>query len=429
MFHSKIYKFFSSVRLTVALLFAATFLVLFGTLDQVHIGIHGIIEKWFTSLWAVWQYPEQWWWGESLTWLKIPWPGGWLLGVLLLVNLVLGHLRYSRLSWKKAGVSAIHLGVILLLVGQGITDLMQKEYRMIIEEGGSSNYLVSGEEGIASVELAVIETTDPEVDKVTAIPGPAMKAAIPDKQGKPRRTVEIEQEQLPFKILVHGFYPNAEFEVDESAEKVPFTHGVGKAQNLVLKNREESAAMNVLNIATADVELRGPDGSLGRWAVSVLPAPLFRGQTVTVGDRRFLLEMRLARRYLDYAIHLSNFSFDRYPKTNDPFNYSSDVSLVDPRSGEERELKIWMNHPLRYEGLTFFQADFADNGRITVLQVVENVGKWIPYAAFVILSLGLALQFGISLFYFLRKRKAQPAAPESARMPAGARQPDVPAST
>jgi cytochrome c biogenesis protein ResB len=39
-------------------------------------------------------------------------------------------------------------------------------------------------------------------------------------------------------------------------------------------------------------------------------------------------------------------------------NYSSELRLVDSTRGVDRNVKIWMNNPLRYAGETFYQQSF-----------------------------------------------------------------------
>ena len=72
--------FLSSLKLTVALLALSLLLILFGTLDQVNIGIRGAQEKYFESVLAFWRYPPQWSGGRFLSWLHFPVAGGFLLG-------------------------------------------------------------------------------------------------------------------------------------------------------------------------------------------------------------------------------------------------------------------------------------------------------------------------------------------------------------
>ena len=65
-----------------------------------------------------------------------------------------------------------------------------------------------------------------------------------------------------------------------------------------------------------------------------------------------------------------------------------------------------MNHPLRFDGETFYQQSFANNDKTTVLQVVHNNASPLPYIACIIGGLGLVVHFGITLISFLRRSLA-----------------------
>ena len=90
------------------------------------------------------------------------------------------------------------------------------------------------------------------------------------------------------------------------------------------------------------------------------------------------------------------FRHDVYPGTEIPKNFSSLVRLSNPTSGEERDVLIYMNQPLRYQGRTFYQSGF-EGETVTILQVVQNPGWMMPYISCVIITLGLLVHFAISL--------------------------------
>jgi cytochrome c biogenesis factor len=101
------------------------------------------------------------------TTLKIPWfPSGYLIGGLLLVNLIAAHLARFKFSWKKAGILVLHSGVILLLLGQLFTGLFQVESRLRLDQGETKNYSVS----YYHDELAVIDTSASDSDQVISVP-------------------------------------------------------------------------------------------------------------------------------------------------------------------------------------------------------------------------------------------------------------------
>jgi hypothetical protein len=55
-----------------------------------------------------------------------------------------------------------------------------------------------------------------------------------------------------------------------------------------------------------------------------------------------------------------------------------------------------MNNPLRYAGLTFYQASYGQDDRLSVLQVVRNPGWLLPYIACGLAGLGMLAHFVIS---------------------------------
>ncbi|MFK7758559.1 MAG: cytochrome c biogenesis protein ResB [Phycisphaerales bacterium] len=75
-----------------------------------------------------------------------------------------------------------------------------------------------------------------------------------------------------------------------------------------------------------------------------------------------------------FEIQFIDFKHDIFTGTNIAKNFSSDIRLLDPSRGTDREVRIWMNNPLRYAGLTFYQASYKPDGSGTVLQVVRNPG-------------------------------------------------------
>src|SRR5208282_5954843 len=108
--------------------------------------------------------------------------------------------------------------------------------------------------------------------------------------------------------------------------------------------------------------------------------------------------------YKPYFISLLAFNHDIYPGTDIPRNFSSKVHLHDPSTGEDRDVLIYMNNPLRYRGETYFQASFEPGDRGTILQVVRNPASLAPYIACSLVALGLLVQFLTHLVKFARKR-------------------------
>jgi len=81
------------------------------------------------------------------------------------------------------------------------------------------------------------------------------------------------------------------------------------------------------------------------------------------------------------------------------------VTLIDPERSVNRDVLVYMNHPLRYRGETFYQAGFQKDDSATILQVVHNPSFIAPYIACVIVAAGLLVQFGFHLVGFSRQRR------------------------
>ena len=160
----RLIKFFASLRLTVFCLGLGLILVFAGTIAQVDMGLFKAQNEFFRSFFIYWGPPGASW--------KIPvFPGGYLVGGVLLINLVMAHFTRFKLTRKKIGIWMIHFGVILLLLGQLLTDVLSRESAMHLRENETKNY----SETERQAELAVIDATDPNTDTVVAIPQARLK--------------------------------------------------------------------------------------------------------------------------------------------------------------------------------------------------------------------------------------------------------------
>ena len=134
----------------------------------------------------------------------------------------------------------------------------------------------------------------------------------------------------------------------------------------------------------------------------------------------YQVALRMKRYYKPYTISLIEFKHDLYLGTDVPKNFSSKIHLSDPARGEDRDVLIRMNTPLRYGGETFYQASFLPGDQSSILEVVRNPASVTPYLACSLVALGLVVQFLTHLFGFAKKqaqkartvpRPAMPAAP------------------
>jgi hypothetical protein len=369
----------TSLKLTIVCMAALMVLVVACTLAQVHLGTFGAVQRYMRS-WLVW-------WDIPGTVLSVPvFPGGALAGLVLAVNLLAAQGRRLQLSWKKSGLWVVHAGLVLLVIGEFVTGMFQKDNRLAFENGQTTNYVVSPRE----VELAVIDTTDPAMDDVYSIPGSLLA-----------RETTVRVPGTPVSIRVKRFYENSQLFRLTEGEAPAATSGVGV--QVVVRAAPPVTTDDAANTSSAVVEPLGGGRSYGSWLVSTgLGAP----QSFVHEGHSYQLVMRERREYLPFALTLKKFSHDVYPGTDIPKNFSSLVHLSNPRTREERDVLIYMNQPLRYSGKTFYQASFGKNDTLSILQVVENPGWLLPYVSCVLVTLGLLIHFGISLGRWMRRQAA-----------------------
>ena len=120
----KIVDIFTSLKLTIVCLAAAMALIFAGTLAQVHLGIDEAQQRYFQSMFV--------WWPPDGRGFQIPiFPGGHLIGAVLLINLIAAHLKRFRWNWRKLGIHLTHAGLIIMLAGGLFTDLFAVESHKI----------------------------------------------------------------------------------------------------------------------------------------------------------------------------------------------------------------------------------------------------------------------------------------------------------
>jgi hypothetical protein len=368
---------FVSLKLTVVLLALSIALVFWATLDQTDLGVWGVQQKFFHSFFVYVKIGD----------VHVPvFPGGYMIGGLLLANLLSAHIYRFKMGWRKTGIWIAHAGLILLLLGELVSGLVQQDFQMTLDEGGTKNYAESNRLN----ELAIVNATDPNFDEVVAIPESMLA----------RGTV-VQSPKLPFKVVPRGYYPNSEVQMRSQAPNAPpspATAGMGPM--IAVTPVEVTYKEDERNMPSAYVELIGTDGSLGVYLVS---AGLGNPQKFDYAGKSWKLVMRPVRHYQASSITLEKFSHDIYPGTDIPKNFSSRIKINPPDGGASREVLIYMNNPLRFEGLTYYQASFIGE-HTTILQVVRNPSWLVPYIACASIALGLVIQFVIHLAGFMRKR-------------------------
>lgn len=395
----------ASLRVTVVLFLLSIFLVFIGTLAMRDLGNWTVVNKYFRSYWVM--VPFQVFMGFAQVFLGVsprwqlgdswfPYPGGFTLSVLLLVNLLAAHLVRFKISWKRAGIFLIHGGLILMLVGEWFA-YHQVEGRLRVQEGESSNYVFH----TTSSEIAITTpAADGKNDEVVVIPQSLLK------QGR-----TISDPKLPFDVVINKFMANSRLLDGKRKGGVTYPVDQGHGLQNDVEERKEGAGVDAnapencpsTYVTLLDKQNKQP---LGSYLLSTYFTDLLRmePQQSKVGDKNYTVDLRYKRTYKPYSIYLNKVTSTMYPGTDIPRDYHSIIRLQDPTRNEDRTIKIAMNDPLRYAGEAFFQSGV--DGNATILQVVRNPGWLLPYLSCIIVSIGMTVHFIQTLVIFLNNRRA-----------------------
>ena len=380
-FPRRLWDALASLQLTIISLALLMVLVLLCTLAQTRMGIFGAVETFMRSIIVWWQPP-------ALPFRLPVFPGGVLVGLALLFNLTASLIKRFDFTWGKSGLWIVHGGLILLIAGEFSTGAFQVETNMSIEEGQTVNFT----ESTRDIELAITHSKDSSHAQVYSIPSALLR---------PSASIVIPGTSIT--LRVKQFFENAALGMREQADPPSLaTAGVGATVKVV--EQPPVVADNEVNQTSVFVEPVIKGQSLGTWLVSIgLGAP----QNLVHEGETYALSMRRQRYYLPYSLTLKKFSHDVYPGTDIPKNFSSLVHLSHTTTGEERDVLIYMNQPLRYEGRTFYQASFGKEGKLSILQVVQNPGWTLPYISCSLITHGLLTHFGLTLRRSLKQRRPE----------------------
>ncbi|MCD8563108.1 MAG: cytochrome c biogenesis protein ResB [Alphaproteobacteria bacterium] len=352
---------FYTMPLLIALLIA-------GTLAQTQIGVYEAQKQFFASfiLWV----PL----GDDFF---LPLPGGFLLMGFIALNLTLKFILYSKWRWRQAGIILAHLGALTLLIGGLLTALFAREGYMALAEGQTSPFVYD----YNARELSVFSGNE----ALAKVPFTALK------QGQ-----KLSIPTLPFTLTPLALCANCDITRREDTAQ-DFLQGA--ARDLATKMALSSKALdkeNEKNLAGLTFAVTGAgknqDGSY--IAFEAMPRPV----TIKADGKDYQIIMGKVQRTLPFALELVTFKKTDHPGTDMAKDYSSDLIVHDGALNWKAHIE--MNEPLRYRGYTFYQSSFdqGEKGKnISILSVVENKGRLVPYIGTIIIAAGLILHLALML--------------------------------
>jgi len=283
-----------------------------------------------------------------------------LILLLLTVNLV-GRLIILKLYRKeKLPVFMFHLSFVLMIAGAGITRYFGWEGSMHIREGEEENNCYSNDKYIGyTVKDAAGNITESQLDKYT------LTAVSADNYNKVLNINGNDYELVLSKIIPNALAVNSQNGEIKAVGVNPSEQHTGQnAFVFQLMSGTDSFTINLWDSETEKI-------STG---------------TSNIGDNKVEISYGAEPTTLPFSIKLNDFILERYPGSNSPSGYKSDVVLIDKTGNVEKPFMIFMNNILKYKGYRFYQSSFDQDEKGTILSVNHDpAGMLVTYTGYALL--------------------------------------------
>ena len=160
-----------------------------------------------------------------------------------------------------------------------------------------------------------------------------------------------------------------------------------KSAKTKLVSNEAQSGMRSIDAFKAKIIVDGTESF-----VNVFGGKGYRGNLAeaTVNGVDIMITYGAKTRMLPFSLRLDEFQLDRYPGSNSPSSYASQVTVVDEANQVEMPYRIFMNNVLNYRGYRFFQSSYDKDEKGTILSVNHDTwGTIITYLGYLLMTLGM----------------------------------------
>ncbi len=162
-----------------------------------------------------------------------------------------------------------------------------------------------------------------------------------------------------------------EFNEKAKLEYVPVEDESGTGTNIV-------EVKTTVDGESSIIKLNGGKGIVGNLEVFDVNG---MGFSMTVGSQI---------RELPFSLKLNDFVLDRYPGSQSPSSFASEITLLDEKNNIEKPYRIFMNNILQHQGYRFYQSSYDQDERGTVLTVNhDRMGTIVTYIGYFLLFVTL----------------------------------------
>ena len=266
--------------------------------------------------------------------------------LLIIVNLTGNMFIWKVYKKKKLTIFLFHIAFVFIFLGAAVTRYISYEGTMHIREGQESSTLLTSNTWIIG---AVGEGNDSVSfqKKVLFSPG---------KRNRFKKRIRLGNDTYTIRLVSY----------------MPSARPVSVPDILQFRISGKEGEKKVY--------VRAYHGQAGE------PAK------INLGNARIRLQYGARVIKLPFSLYLKNFQLQRYPGSNSPSSYASEVVLLDPDKGIKLPYNIHMNHVLNYRGFRFFQSSYDRDEKGTILSVNHDApGTILTYIGYFFMTLGMLL--------------------------------------
>ncbi len=122
----------------------------------------------------------------------------------------------------------------------------------------------------------------------------------------------------------------------------------------------------------------------------MIEAPSF----FALGGLNFRLAYGSKYKEMPFAVKLNDFQLEKYPGSESPKSYASEVTVIDKADGKTFDFRIFMNNILDYKGFKLFQSSYNITPEYEETRLSLNHdfwGTWITYIGYTLLYIAMTL--------------------------------------
>ena len=157
------------------------------------------------------------------------------------------------------------------------------------------------------------------------------------------------------------------------------------SKNVFIKNEQEIPDLLKIKLRYLDYDtilnLEGGIGIIGEPVYVQLDSLFFK---ISYGSREI---------NLPFSIKLNDFQMERYPGSDSPSSYASEISVIPPSGNFDEKIfdyRVYMNNILNYKGYRFFQASYFPDETGTILSVNQDrAGTIVTYLGYLMLLISV----------------------------------------